>query len=317
MQQFEKQVFQDYDEHISKKAGMILKKVVFHRALQTQRTMKNHSTQSKIDVATQISSKEVHVSIGTDKLASPTTYNRYVYTKISEQIESAIRIQKVWRGYLTRKLFFCFKNTSLHQVSLPAAETDDEPEKIMQAPTANKYCGVRCWNDQKSCFLFDRQNECDKKTFQFKKPIKPVKGFNISDSINSSKLMRCPNLPLLFNKRQSRCHFIASKSLPLCWKLTNGDIAVVQTAKTRRNKEWFFLYKQLCQANVTPDERKKILVTLQLSARNFPNDKSTKLISLTNRELHCLNIGRPWALMHGLRERIKAAFYNFVEEENI
>jgi hypothetical protein len=104
-------------------------------------------------------------------------------------------------------------------------------------------------------------------------------------------------------------------SQPHRWRLSDGNVAQVNTPAIQRAKELLELYRALTNPLESVNQRLEVLLNVKWTIKAVEPCILTKtLADLLDREADLLNRGRPFSSMEPLRQRIKHLFLQFIED---
>lgn len=101
---------------------------------------------------------------------------------------------------------------------------------------------------------------------------------------------------------------------PRAWQLSHGEVAQVQTVETQRAKALLELCTALQATDTNVEQRLDVLLSVKWTANEFDTALTREIKDLVDREADLLNRGRPMQSMHKLRDRLDAAFLQFLED---
>jgi hypothetical protein len=102
---------------------------------------------------------------------------------------------------------------------------------------------------------------------------------------------------------------------PHRWRLSDGNVAQVNTPAIQRARELYELYNLLTGPLVSVNQRLEVLLNVKWTIKAVEPCMLTKTLSdLLDRESDLLNRGRPFKSMESLRFRIKNLFLQFIED---
>ena len=291
------------------------------RETQTYET-RTCSIQTYREYGTQMQRVDVFIDEVDDKVIISKPYYTSKDLEVAKRTK-AIEIQRCWRGFIARSRALRVKKSILerekkdfeNRVDAVKKEKDilhKELERKLH-PTSKLdfallFNELDSWRRQEVVRIKASTQKGDERRLAMMELL--ASETKALQSIQQLKFSASHN-----NQEEKTEQMLSLMAQPHRWRLSDGNVAQVNTPAIQRAKELLDLYHALTAPLESVGQRLEVLLNVKWTIKAVDSCILTKTLSdLLDREADLLNRGRPFKSMEALRLRIKNLFLQFIDD---
>ncbi|KAK2582166.1 hypothetical protein KPH14_004524 [Odynerus spinipes] len=282
--------------------------------------MKDESTQSPYDRATQMWRRDYHVSSTKDKYMTPKLYE--IHDEVEWRLDFDGNAKIIQRNYRVYRLLKYVKKCARKYRDVMKECRKYQEERIMMYRKRHEEELLRKMNPKTRAdfdmlyelierWRSDRMSEIKERYFHATQRAencfvltKTVEMFNVIDKMKQSIRERY--------RAKRRVKFLKLNAKPIQWHGYKAKLVEMDTLKTQKARELLSIYNSLSKDNMSVEDRMEVLIMLKKSLEYHTCIYAFNLTYLLDQEMLLLSRGMKNLSLDCLRKRILCDYLKFV-----